>query len=200
MPLDRQTLENTQGYLDLTLGELRTLVAFVARIDRVRRGQPKYLEIGVWGGGTIKTLLGFTTAMSFMGIDLFEDFQMAADNTHGSGTFRCADVQAFLGARAHMLKGNSAEILPTLTDTFDFIFIEGNHTFEATLKDFELAQSLVSPDGFIAFHNASAHLDPDFSYVTRDGGPWAVTEQVKLNAQWRLVADVERLRVFARVN
>ncbi len=199
MPLDRQTLENTQGYLDLTVGELRTLVAFVTRIDRLRPDHPKYLEIGVWGGGTIKTLLNFTTHTTFTGIDLFEDFQLASDNTHGSGTFRCADVQAFLGARAHMLKGNSADILPTLSEIFDFIFIDGNHTYAATMTDFELAQGLVGPEGFIAFHNASAHLDPDFSYVTRDGGPWAVTEQVKLNAQWRLVADVERLRVFARV-
>jgi predicted O-methyltransferase YrrM len=171
-------------------------VAYVTKIDR-QSENPKYLEIGVWGGGTIKTLLNFTRHMQFTGVDLFEDFEVAADNTHTSDTFSREDVQAFLGDRAHLLKGDSAIVLPTLADSFDFIFIDGNHTYNATMTDFQQAQRLLRSGGYVAFHNASAHFNPDFAYVTHDGGPWLVTEQIKLGSQWQLVADVDRLRIFS---
>lgn len=38
-------------------------------------------------------------------------------------------------------------------DLIDFLFIDGDHTFEGVQKDFEMYGSLVRPGGIIAFHD-----------------------------------------------
>ncbi len=50
-----------------------------------------------------------------------------------------------------------------LCPQFDFIFIDGDHTYEGVSKDFELYKHLLSPRGYIAFHD----IDPN--HVFRDG-------------------------------
>lgn len=39
----------------------------------------------------------------------------------------------------------------------DFLFIDGDHTYEGVKKDFNLYQSLVDDDGIIAFHDIAKH-------------------------------------------
>lgn len=37
---------------------------------------------------------------------------------------------------------------------FDFIFIDGEHTYDSVMNNFEIARSLITPGGCIAFHDA----------------------------------------------
>jgi spermidine synthase len=46
---------------------------------------------------------------------------------------------------------------------YDLIFIDGDHSYEGVRRDFELYQELLSPRGYIVFHD----IDPD--HVFRDG-------------------------------
>ena len=46
---------------------------------------------------------------------------------------------------------------------YDLIFIDGDHSYEGVRRDFELYQELLSPRGYIVFHD----IDPD--HIFRDG-------------------------------
>jgi predicted O-methyltransferase YrrM len=46
---------------------------------------------------------------------------------------------------------------------YDLIFIDGDHSYEGVRRDFELYQDLLSPRGYIVFHD----IDPE--HVFRDG-------------------------------
>jgi spermidine synthase len=187
-----------RGITDLTDGEVKTIAAFVITNEK-RKTNARYLEIGVLAGATIRFCKKYTQSTQFVGVDLFEDFISANNNTHISGTFRRDDVLNYLGDRVTLVKGDSHQVLPTLEGTFDHIFIDGNHTYEATLKDFNNAQKLLAPGGQISFHNASPHLGPDFElYITVDGGPWLVTQEIVASKEWDMVAEVDRLRVFTK--
>jgi hypothetical protein len=106
-------------------------------------------------------------------------------------------VQAWLGPDIRLIKGNSETVLPALREYFDLIFIDGNHTYTATLLDWKNATRLLSPGGFIALHNASAFQEPDWSiYNHTDGGPWQVACELKAAGEWQCVAEVDRLVVF----
>lgn len=49
---------------------------------------------------------------------------------------------------------------------YDFIFIDGDHSYEGVKKDFNLYKRLLSPRGFIAFHD----IDPNHVFADNHGG------------------------------
>jgi len=136
--------------------------------------------------------------MECHGVDMFEDFVVdASRNTHESGNYRMADVQEFLGPTVRLYKGDSAKVVPTLRGPFDLIFIDGNHTYEATKVDYQNSRRLLAPKGFIAFHNASPHMSPDWDiYSRRDGGPFLVAMELKLDSDMVCIAEVDRIQAF----
>jgi autotransporter strand-loop-strand O-heptosyltransferase len=65
-----------------------------------------------------------------------------------------------LGSNVHMYWGDSHDItmLKTVEEKLngvllDFMFIDGDHTYEGVKQDFEMYKHLVRPDGWIAFHD-----------------------------------------------
>jgi cephalosporin hydroxylase len=66
-------------------------------------------------------------------------------------------VEAILGGRA-----------------VDFLFIDGDHRYDAVRRDFELYSTLVRPGGFVAFHDVSPRTTPDTEGTARF---WAELEQ-----------------------
>lgn len=187
---------------DLTDGEIKTIAAFVITNEK-RKPDARYLEVGVLAGTTIRFCKTYTRTTHFVGVDLFESYVPDPNNTHISDAFRMEDVVRKVGDRATFIKGSSHDVLPTMNDKFDFIFIDGNHTYEATMNDFKDCINLLADGGYIAFHNASPNMGPDFEqYVTRDGGPWLVTQHIIEGKGdigfWTMVAEVDRLRVFKK--
>jgi predicted O-methyltransferase YrrM len=49
---------------------------------------------------------------------------------------------------------------------YDLIFIDGDHSYEGVRRDFELYQELLSPRGYIVFHD----IDPDHTFRDGAGG------------------------------
>jgi predicted O-methyltransferase YrrM len=159
---------------------------------------PRYLEIGIYGGGTIKYMIDHVTNIVCTGADLFEDLQIIA-NTHDGGNYTMHDVQEFLGSDVRLIKGDSAVTLPQLDEKFDLIFIDGNHTYAATKIDLENSLNLLEDGGFFALHNCSPVGDPDWwDYNRKDGGPWQVCCELKMDPRFVLLAEVDRIAVFAR--
>jgi len=199
--LDGALLCEGVRFSDLTDKEVKTIATFLMQIVREKHGLAHYLEIGVFGGGTIKFLKSIIgNKVKFTGIDLFEDFESDDANTHISGTFSRSDVQGYVGDDVILIKGDSQVVLPELCPRkFDFIFIDGNHTYDPTILDFVNSTNLINPRGFIAFHNCSSWAYPDFDIYNRDdGGPWLVTQELIGDNQWKLVGDIDRLRIFEK--
>lgn len=71
--------------------------------------------------------------------------------------------------QARFVHGRSADVFGrvcAICSNFDFIFIDGDHTYEGVRRDFELYKILLSRRGFVAFHD----IDPNHHYRGQDGG------------------------------
>lgn len=198
----RDELFATNGYCDLTKYEISSLISMAALVSFQKPETARYLEIGIYGGGTIKVLHHFTAGMHFTGIDLFEEMIPGEDNTHDMGNFTMNNVQDFVGPDVRLIKGDSRKVLPQLQaagETFDLIFIDGNHTYAATKTDLANSIPLLAPGGFVAIHNCSAWATPDIDAYNRvDGGPFRVCVEMKTSGDWVCVCEIDRIAVFAR--
>ena len=81
--------------------------------------------------------------------------------------FKDSIYLSMLGEDFHFLCGNSQSVetferVKSICPQFDFIFIDGDHNYEGVKRDFELYKELLSPRGYIAFHD----IDPN--HVFRD--------------------------------
>ena len=50
--------------------------------------------------------------------------------------------------------------------SYDFIFIDGDHSYDGVKKDFEMYKSLLSPRGYVVFHD----IDPNHRFKGAAGG------------------------------
>ena len=90
------------------------------------------------------------------------------------GTFKDSIYLSMIGEDFHFLKENSQldetfEKVKSICPQFDFIFIDGDHNYEGVKRDFELYRQLLSPRGYIAFHD----IDPNhvFRNIYSDDEP-----------------------------
>ena len=128
-------------------------------INYLEKKEPKYvIEIGTANGGTLflfsKTASKDATIISidlpkgkFGGgypkwkILLYNSFKSHQQKLHLIRSD--SHAQETLHQVKNILKGNKA----------DFIFIDGDHTYEGVKKDFEMYSNLINEDGIIAFHD-----------------------------------------------
>lgn len=65
----------------------------------------------------------------------------------------------------HFVRDNShqvdtyEEVSNLVADSVDFLFIDGDHTYEGVKQDFEMYSELVSEGGIIALHDIATHFD-----------------------------------------
>lgn len=131
------------------------------------------LEIGVHKGGTFwlisKLSTGKKVAMNLIPIDdILSEFMDKED-----------DWKLFVG---NSQTEESFNKVKEFCNQFDFIFIDGDHTYDGVKRDFNLYKQLLSPRGFIAFHD----IDPDHVHADNFGGQvykfWEeLNEGTKLN-------------------
>lgn len=185
---------------DLTENERWALLAFLLMLEREVK-EVNYLEVGVYAGGTIKFLQQHTNIVNFTGIDFFEDFVAANDNTHMWKNYSLNMVWDVLGKdRVTLYKGNSVDALKALEGKqikYRLIFIDGNHTYKATKEDFNSSLPLLEKGGYLAFHNCSPGLtQEDKYYLELDGGPWMLTQELLQNKEFQLVTSADRIKIF----
>lgn len=118
-----------------------------------------YIEIGVLYGGVIRRIIQrFRNKIKAIGIDLFEDFQLSKDNTHGgevtSQSFLTERLLAHGCSNFELLKGDSTIIVPQLpTIDYGCCLIDGNHSYEGCKADFKNIYNKLNY-GYILFHDA----------------------------------------------
>ena len=112
-------------------------------------------EVGVWRGDFSKDILSVTAPKKLHLIDAWERFPSIGGTRYSRLDFGAA--QAIVLKRygdldnVEIHHGRSAEVLAGFPDSyFDWVYIDGDHSYEAVLEDLTLALSKVKPDGLIA--------------------------------------------------
>jgi predicted O-methyltransferase YrrM len=138
--------------------ELTNLLAWIKN-----RPAPKaVLEIGTARGGTLFSWCALAAPdATIVSVDL-------PGGIHGGGypPWKVDFYRRFAGPsqKIHLLRGDSHD-LKMLEEVkklippggLDFLFIDGDHTFEGVKSDYDLYSPLVKPGGTIIFHDICVH-------------------------------------------
>ncbi|MGA2680554.1 MAG: class I SAM-dependent methyltransferase [Candidatus Bathyarchaeia archaeon] len=147
--------------------EIVTLLAIVRK-----KNVHSMMEIGTRNGGTL-FLFSWTLPSDAKIISL--DLPSAESLKRGYDRFKTSYLSSFIqkGQQLTLLRGDShrpsslANAKSTLKgEKVDFLFIDGDHTYEGVKKDFEMYSTLVRRGGLIAFHDICGH-DVGISEVDR---------------------------------
>ena len=143
-------------------------------IDQCKKNgiAPKnFLEIGVCRTGddssTYTILKNLDSDGKYLGIDL-EDKSFLNQTDKGIYTLK-ENSSNFSSVAAYMQKIG--------LDNLDFIFIDGNHSINQILRDWEYTRFLV-PGGVVALHDTTAHLGPALMLRNLDRSKWMVFENL----------------------
>ncbi len=124
----------------------------------VREINPKItMEIGLYQGGTIALWAQLMPPKAtLIGVDI----------KLSEGIEKRIRAKMKTGQNLHLLEADShsietkSRVLEIIGDNkLDFLFIDGDHSYEGVKKDFEDFSPLVRPGGIVAFHD----IIPDFS-------------------------------------
>jgi predicted O-methyltransferase YrrM len=178
--------------LGLVAAETQTTSAERHCLARHASGRRRLVEIGVWHGVTTKRLRqvmdpdGVLTAVDpfpsgRLGISLQARIAHREVGTVSNGTVEWVRTTGTEAARGH--------------EPVDFVFIDGDHSEEGLLADWQAWSSLVEPGGIVALHDScsSRHRRID------DAGSVKVTNEViLLDKRFQLVETVDTLTVLER--
>jgi predicted O-methyltransferase YrrM len=141
--------------------------------------QPKsYLEIGVFDGGSLFSVLISAAGISRLTLcDLFaHDWISWGRGNGGAPRGSHAHVDKILSERGYhgqveFLVGDSRELIPKLPrePQFDLIFVDGDHSHEAALADFQNVWPLLRVGGLLVMDDSSrAEIAPICKLIEED--------------------------------
>lgn len=114
------------------------------------------LEIGTWQGGS--ALLFSERASTVITIDVF-NIDRVCDKSYDSDEMLDYSIQETHENIKNtnniiLMVGLSSQIVPLFQDSlFDFIFIDGDHTYEGIKTDTEICLPKLKNDGMIMYHD-----------------------------------------------
>lgn len=116
------------------------------------------LEIGTWKGGTFYLWWNICCGLT-ISIDL-PGGAFGGDRLTPDDLLRRDDMLRSLGPGVALIRGDSHSQQNTRFvakmlngEKLDFLFIDGDHTYEGVKQDFLMYSPFVSPSGWIAFHD-----------------------------------------------
>lgn len=114
------------------------------------------LEIGC-KGGTFYMFNKFSTGKK-VGVDIDDQYQL---NMH---FYTQNQDFTFIHANSQLIE--TYDRVKNICGSFDFILIDGDHSYDGVKKDFELYKQLLSNRGYIAFRD----IDPEHAFRGNAGG------------------------------
>jgi predicted O-methyltransferase YrrM len=125
--------------------------------DLVKEMQPSYVcEIGTDKGGTFYLWCQTATDDALLiSLDLPSRGNYCPERLQLYSLFRkCKSQQIkFLPCNSHLQQSLDSVQLKLNGNKLDFLFIDGDHTYEGVKKDYEMYSPLVRKGGIIAFHD-----------------------------------------------
>jgi hypothetical protein len=154
----------------------------------------KVAEIGVWRATFSKTLVTTLRPREFLAFDIFTGHTEKEWNgqtghelfeglTHRQ--FYEKEMTPLLNGTTTMtiVEGDSRQTLRNFTDqSFDLVYVDGDHHYEAVKADAQLAVDMVKPSGFLVFND---YLLIDHGHAAYGVVP--VVNDLVVNQGWRIV-------------
>lgn len=139
------------------------LIGLAERAEEIK--PETVVEIGTARGGTLYVWTQvFDTAQKFISVDL-PGGRFGGGYSKGRASFyKTFSDKEINCIRRDSHKNKTKKILKEKLEgkKIDFLFIDGDHTYEGVKQDFEMYRDLVSDNGLIAFHDILPHPDsPD---------------------------------------
>ncbi|MCL5876647.1 MAG: class I SAM-dependent methyltransferase [Candidatus Bathyarchaeota archaeon] len=157
----KQSIIGKNWVMDIQLYQVKTEITSLCEI--VQKANPHVIvEIGTSSGGTLFLFSNITQAKKIVSIDL--------PNGPFGGCYPSWKIPLFksfskwntiklLRADSHS-EETALKLRRILNGSkIDFLFIDGDHTYDGVKKDFEIYSPLVKEGGIIAFHDIAQH-DP----------------------------------------
>lgn len=116
------------------------------------RNPKRILEIGTWKGYSAEVWIKAFDPDFFLTIEKDQELEIESlPETRKN--------QAFVYLRGDSHSEDRSQLIGTLCPEVDFLFIDGDHSYEGVKKDYEMYGPLVKEGGVIVFHDALYHAD-----------------------------------------
>jgi predicted O-methyltransferase YrrM len=165
----------------------------LSALKRCAQGKKVLVELGVYEG---KTSLAFREVMHPNGtLWLVDPFVPGVLGVSWQRLIAQSEVGRSANGTVRFLRTLSGDAAETWSESFDFLFIDADHTYESVRRDWESWASFAKPGAHIAFHDSclkAARCKPT------DGPVRLVNEIVANNCDFCLVEQVDSLTVFQR--
>jgi len=153
-----------------------------AILDRLPKNKKlKGAEIGVLNGNTAGRILRARPLLIHIMIDPWcvpgenSSYWKSADSNarkaqreHEAAYQKTLKVTKFAGKRGRIMRMTSELASPQIKNqSLDFVFIDGDHSYEGTKKDIQLWMSKIKPGGWIGGHDYKHETRPDLGGVTK---------------------------------
>lgn len=154
-------IEKTDKGCSLYYGVLPSLIR--------ERGYHSGIEIGVLFGGHAKAMLDSDSLLKLVGIDPFKTYEQSIEGLESQDDYDLAyelTMKRLPPERYLHLRTTSDEafnVLKTMRCLFDFVFIDGLHTYDQVQIDLLNYDTLIRKGGVIACHD---YNHPNFPLVT----------------------------------
>jgi predicted O-methyltransferase YrrM len=163
-----------------------------ALIERCSEGAHRIVQIGVAEGGSAwharRTMHPDGT------LHLIDTYPKVA-GVNLSSTIARRLVDSVPRGEVDWMRARSDEVVRGWSLPIDFLFIDGDHSYEAVRADWDDWHGHVRPNGLVAFHDAlldASWMDASF------GSARFVAELIEGAGCWRLVDRADSIAVFGR--
>ena len=130
-------------------------------IALVEKHKPEVVvEIGTWDGGRAVEMAKVNPGMEYIGFDLFERASEFSDLTEKNvkphfSAKQVADRLSEFGMTFSLIRGDTNETFTEWADSYvdkvDMVYIDGGHSVDTILKDYQNAMKVIKDGGLIVF-------------------------------------------------
>ncbi len=161
-------------------------------------GRRVLVEIGVWHGVTTTRL---RTAMTSDGVLYAVDpFPAGRLGFSIQQRIACREVRRVPNGRIEWVRATGAEaartLAPMIGGKLEFVFIDGDHSYDGLKADWEGWAGLVAPGGVVALHDSRSTPQ---RRIDEAGSVKYTAGVIRADRRFELVAEVDSLTVVRRV-
>lgn len=151
------------------------------------------IEIGCLWGESAETILKSNENIFLLSIDPFIPDSMAS-HLIGDYSICCYRLKDFIKDNRFMLyRGYSWDFVSLVKDnSLDFVFIDGDHTYESVLRDYNEWSNKIKINGLLFLHD-SRKFRPINPSLYHDGPSKVAEECIINNKKWKIIEEAGSL-------
>jgi predicted O-methyltransferase YrrM len=179
--------------LGLAAAETKTSPAEREALARHAAGRLKCVEIGVWHGvNTLMIRKVMDSRGVLTGVDPFEPGRLGVSFPR---LIAMRETAKSSHATLRLLRMTSREAAGVFQGTVDFLFIDGDHSWDGLRTDWESWRGKIETGGVVCLHDSRATGERP---IHDSGSVRYTTEVILRDAAFEVVEEVETLTVLRR--